>query len=118
MVARALAATGVFGVLLSVIALAAWPAQPAVAAINPTINFQGKLVNSNGTNIPNGTYNIEFKLYTGGDGVIGGGDESLQWTEDRIYGSGSPDNRVTVTDGVFDVNLGSVTSLPAVFNNN
>src|SRR5262249_30899038 len=99
-------------------AVLALTARPAVAAINPTVNFHVKLVNTSRTNIPNGTYNLEFKLDTGGDGVPGGGDETLQWTEDRVYGTGSPDNRVTVTDGVFDVNLGSVTSLPAVFNNN
>jgi hypothetical protein len=94
----------------------------AVAAINNQINFQGKLVNTDGTNVPNGTYNVEFKLYTGGNGCVSGGSSpcggTLQWTEDHVYGSGSPDNRVTVTDGVFQVDLGSITSLPAIFNNN
>lgn len=55
---------------------------------------------------------MQFKIYSGGDGVVGGGDESLLWTEDHVYGSGAPDNRVTVTDGIFQVNLGSITTLP------
>ena len=122
MATRAIIATGLIGVVMGA-ALSLVPTQTAVAAtgINKAINFQGKLVNTNGTNIPNGTYNIEFKLYTGGNGCVGGGSSpcggSLQWTEDHIYGTGSPDNRVTVTDGVFQVDLGSITSLPAIFNN-
>ena len=55
---------------------------------------------------------MQFNIYSGGDGVVGGGDESLLWTEDHVYGSGAPDNRVTVTDGIFQVNLGSITTLP------
>lgn len=86
----------------------------AQAAINQAINFQGKVVNSNGTNIADGTYNMQFKLYTGGDGVVGGGDETLQWTEERLR---NDSNGVTITDGIFQVNLGSVTALPDIFNN-
>lgn len=81
------------------------------------INFQGKIVlSSNSTNIPNGTYNMEFKIYSGGDGVLGGGDETLLWTEDHLRSSGTG---VTITDGIFQVNLGSVTALPGSvdFNN-
>ena len=85
----------------------------ASATINRQINFQGKIVlSSNSTNISSSAYNMQFKIYSGGDGVVGGGDESLLWTEDHVYGSGAPDNRVTVTDGIFQVNLGSITTLP------
>ncbi len=121
MVTRALMATGLAGLVVGVV-LAGLLSQPAAAAtgINKAINFQGKLVNTDGTNIPNGTYNIEFKLYTAGGGCVGGGSSpcggTLQWTEDHVYGSGSPDNRVTVTDGVFQVDLGAITTLPAIFN--
>ncbi len=98
------------------------PAQAASATVNHQINFQGKLTNANGTNVPNGTYNLEFKIYCGGEGdTLTTGSpadcnnptqERILWTEDRVYGSGAPDNRVTVTNGVFQVNLGSVTTLP------
>jgi len=118
MVTKAFAAIGVFGVLVSMAAVA-WPAPGAQATINSAINFQGKLANANGTNIPNGTYNLEFKLYTAGAGCVGGGSSpcggTLQWTEDWLRNSSQG---VTVTDGIFQVNLGSITSLPAIFNNN
>lgn len=68
------------------------------AAINPQINFQGKLTNTDGTNVTNGTYSIVFSIYT----VASGG--SNIWTETQ--------SSVTVTDGIFRVALGSVTSLP------
>src|SRR4051812_45496275 len=45
----------------------------AAVGINQQINFQGKLVNSNGTNIPDGTYNIEFKIYQDGTGCVSSG---------------------------------------------
>lgn len=70
----------------------------AEAAINPQINFQGKLTNTNGTNVTNGTYSILFSIYT----VSSGG--SAVWTETQAS--------VSVTDGIFRVALGSVTALP------
>lgn len=70
----------------------------ASAAINPQINFQGKLVNTDGTNIANGTYSIVFSIYT----VSSGG--SNIWTETQ--------GSVSINDGIFRVNLGSVTALP------
>lgn len=77
--------------------------QPTFAAtgINRQINFQGKVVNSDGTNVANGNYDFEFKLYTVGSGG------SPIWTETRTGG-----NQVTVTDGIFQVSLGSITTLP------
>lgn len=73
----------------------------AATGINRQINFQGKVVNSDGTNVADGSYNFEFKLYT----VDTAG--SAIWTETRTGG-----NQVTVQDGIFRVSLGSVTSLP------
>jgi len=77
----------------------------SATGINTRINFQGKLVNSDGTNVTDGTYNIEFKIYQDGDGVPGGGDETIKWTETRIDA-----NKVSVADGIFRVSLGSVTA--------
>jgi hypothetical protein len=70
----------------------------AQAAINPQINFQGKLTNPDGTNVTNGSYSIVFAFYT----VASGG--AAVWTETQ--------GSVTVTDGIFRVALGSVTALP------
>ncbi len=73
----------------------------AAEGIRQTIHFQGKVVNDDGTNVADGAYNFEFKIYT----VATVGTEI--WTETRTGG-----NQVTVTDGVFRVELGSVTALP------
>ncbi len=75
------------------------PVRPAVAAagINKQINFQGKVTNGNGTNVVSGSYTFVFSLYS----VAAAG--SNIWTETKS---------LTVTDGVFQTNLGSVTSLP------
>ena len=71
-----------------------WNSQNAFAANPTTINFQGKVVNSNGTNVANGTYPFTFKLYT----VSSGG--SAIWTETQ--------SAVLVNSGIFQVSLGSV----------
>lgn len=75
------------------------------AAINPEIDYQGKLANSSGVAVSNGNYNIEFKLYT----VASGG--SAIWTEDD-YNSASAG--VSITNGLFSVMLGSTTALTGV----
>lgn len=77
--------------------------QPAFAAtgINKQINFQGKVVNANGTNVANGNYDFVFSIYT----VASAG--TAVWTETRTVA-----NQVTVTDGIFRVSLGSITALP------
>ncbi|MCA9327544.1 hypothetical protein KDA14_03380, partial [Candidatus Saccharibacteria bacterium] len=72
--------------------------QPVHAAINQQISFQGKLTNPDGTNVTNGTYSVVFSIYT----VSSGG--SAVWTETQPS--------VSVSDGIFQVSLGSVTSLP------
>ncbi len=73
--------------------------------VNEQINYQGRLLTSTGAVVPDGTYNVEFKIYQDGDGVLGGGDEALKWTETRTGG-----NRVTVKNGYFSVYLGSITA--------
>ncbi len=73
----------------------------AATGINQQINFQGKVVNTNGTNVADANYDFEFKIYT----VLSGG--TAIWTETRTSA-----NQVVVTSGVFQVNLGSVTALP------
>lgn len=69
----------------------------AAAGINRQISFQGKLVNPNGTNVTDGSYSIVFSIYS----VSSGG--SAIWTETQ-----SP----TLSNGIFQVELGSVTPLP------
>ncbi|MFH0714908.1 MAG: hypothetical protein V1847_04245 [Candidatus Diapherotrites archaeon] len=67
------------------------------------MNFQGRLKNSSGTDI-NTTVDMVFKLYTASSGG------TAIWTETR---SGA--NTVTVSNGIFSVLLGEITSLDVNF---
>lgn len=79
---------------------------PTHAAINKQVNFQGRLTDPSGNIVADGTYNMEFKLYS----VSSGG--TALWTETRTGG-----NKVTVSRGLFSIQLGEVQSL-ASFNFN
>lgn len=68
------------------------------AAINQQINFQGKLTNPDGTNVTNGTYSVVFSIYTVSSGGV------AVWAETQPS--------VSVSDGIFQASLGSVSSLP------
>ncbi len=83
--------------VLSTVLFGLFRASPTATAANPTtMSFQGKVVNANGTNVTDGTYSFLFKFYTVGSGG------SAVWTETQ--------SSVTVTAGVFQVNLGSSCS--------
>lgn len=70
----------------------------AATGINQQINFQGKVVNkTTGTNVVDGSYTFVFNMYT-----VSSGGTSI-WTESKS---------VTVTNGIFQTNLGDTTALP------
>jgi len=74
----------------------------AKAAISNYIGFQGKLANNpDGTNVTNNTYSVVFTIYTVSDRNCTS--PSQVWQETQS---------VTTVDGLFQVNLGSVTALP------
>ncbi|GIW62866.1 MAG: hypothetical protein KatS3mg090_0692 [Patescibacteria group bacterium] len=77
----------------------------SAVGVYEAIHFQGKVVNSDGTNVSDGNYNFVFSLYT----VATGG--TAVWTEN--YSSGNC-GQLAVTDGVFSVDLGSCQSLSGV----
>lgn len=80
----------------------------AAPGINQTLNFQGRLLRSTGGVVPDGYYNIEFKLYEGGNGQAAGNPGgSLAWTETYINNNGT--NGVQIKNGMMSVNLGSKT---------
>jgi len=79
------------------------PIAYAAPGINQVINFQGKIVTLGGINIPDGTYNVEFKIYAGGTSTGGG---TLDWTEDYLVGGSG--GGVAFNSGTLDVALGSV----------
>lgn len=83
----------------------------AVAGINEQINFQGRLYTSEGALVPDGNYNIQFKIYQNGDGqsvnnATGSPASTLLWTEDHLNNNGQA---VQVVNGFMSVQLGSVT---------
>ncbi|MES3031034.1 MAG: hypothetical protein V4697_01320, partial [Patescibacteria group bacterium] len=73
------------------------------AAINKVINYQGKLTNASNIAVADGTYAIEFKLYTQLSGGV------AIWTE-TLTGA----NEVLVSNGLFSVMLGSTTPFTGV----
>lgn len=78
------------------------------AAVPTKMNFQGRITDASGNILANGSYNMRFRIFT----VSTGG--SATWSEDRLV---SASQGVTVTNGLFSVQLGDITSLPAsVFN--
>jgi len=79
----------------------------AVTGINRQINFQGKLVNTDGTNVANGNYTVIFSIYD--HPTTGSPTSGYLWKETQT---------VSVTDGIFRVMLGSSTAFPANFNFN
>ncbi|OGL35672.1 hypothetical protein A3F65_01980, partial [Candidatus Saccharibacteria bacterium RIFCSPHIGHO2_12_FULL_47_16b] len=113
--------TGVFSIARVVVAsalfvtiLLLWligpPAVKAAAGINEQLNFQGRLLDSTGAVVADGNYNMQFKIYQDGNGILGGGDETLKWTETRLNNSSQG---VVVKNGYFSVNLGSITAFGA-----
>ncbi|HKU18155.1 MAG TPA: hypothetical protein VJP80_02670 [Candidatus Saccharimonadales bacterium] len=93
-----------FAVLLCVSAtMALFAASMASATVTPYISFQGKLTNTDGTNVGDGSYSVVFSIYT----VSSGG--SAVWSETKS---------VTVSGGLFQTNLGDTTSLPGSVNFN
>lgn len=75
----------------------------AAQTIPYKVNFQGRLTDQNGNILANGTYNIKFRLF---DAATSGNNK---WEEDRL--AGTTDNRITVTNGLFNVQFGDVTAL-------
>ncbi len=83
----------------------------AATGINQQINYQARLLNSQGATVPDGTYNIQFKIYKNGDGTAAGdtsGGGTLLWTENWQNSNSQP---VTVTNGYLSVQLGAICAL-------
>jgi hypothetical protein len=78
------------------------PSARAAAGVNKTVNFQGRLLTNSGAVVADGNYNLRFKIYQDGDGVLGGGDETLKWTEEY---RNSLSQGVVVKNGYFSVAL-------------
>jgi hypothetical protein len=77
------------------------PSESTSAATLNTLNFQGRLLTNTGALVADGTYNLEFNLYTADTGG------TSQWTESWTGG-----NAVSVQNGYFSVYLGDITAFP------
>lgn len=80
----------------------------ATTSNNYTLGFQGKLLDTSGNTVPDGFYNIQFKIYQGGSGEkTSNPDGELVWTESYVNNGKSAG--VEIKNGVLSVNLGSNT---------
>ena len=79
----------------------------SAASFNKQINYQGKLTNSSNAAVADGVYHMTFRLYTSPTAAT----TTNIWEEDRSTELG---DRVTVTNGLFSVMLGSSTPLTDV----
>lgn len=95
---------GILALLSACFLLFDSPQSSALTTVPTKMNFQGRLTDSTGNIKPNGTYNMKLRLYT----VDSGG--SAVWTEDRLVSSAQG---VTITNGLFSIKLGDITTLPA-----
>lgn len=78
----------------------------AAPSTTRTINFQGRLLTASGAVVPDGYYNMQFKIYQDGAGTaVGNPGGSLEWTETYINNGGT--SGVQVRNGFFAVSLGS-----------
>ena len=95
------------GAILSLSYFATLPVK-AAAGINEAISFQGRLLNSQGATVPDGFYNIQFKIYQDGNGQsVGNPSGTLEWTESHLNANSQG---VKVTNGYMSVQLGSITA--------
>src|SRR4030042_1257911 len=75
----------------------------ATEGIRDTLTYQGKITNADGVPPPDGLYNLRFRIY---DQSSSG---TLLWTETwDSTNQGVAGSKVTVTDGVFTVELNSL----------
>jgi hypothetical protein len=86
---------------LSIALMLILAASLSLAQVPRTISYQGVLTDANGTVVPDGNYNLTFKIY---DTSNGG---TPLWTEVQS---------VAVSKGIFSVILGSVAPLNLPFN--
>jgi hypothetical protein len=88
------------------------PSTNAATGVAQQMNFQGRLLNSQGATVADGFYNVQFKIYQDGDGqsvgnTTGSPAGTLKWTESYLNANSQG---VMVKNGFMSVQLGSVTA--------
>lgn len=84
----------------------------ATTGINKQINFQGKVTNTDGTNVANASYNFLFCVYTTASPVTpctAGSNNDAVWKESKS---------ITTADGIFQTNLGDTTAFASLIDFN
>lgn len=81
------------------------------AGTSNTINFQARLLTANGEIVPDGNYNIDFKLYSADSttGTVGSCTGACLWEETHTNAASTP---VVVKDGYLSVSLGNQVGDP------
>ncbi|MEO7905089.1 MAG: DUF4082 domain-containing protein, partial [Candidatus Saccharimonadales bacterium] len=103
---KLLIAVGSLLVVVLVTAIYQAPIAHAVPNVTKTMSFQGRLQSSSGAIVPDGYYNIQFKIYQDGAGTTAGNPGgALQWTESYVNNNTS--SGVQIKNGYFSVDLGS-----------
>jgi hypothetical protein len=93
------------GILLCLFVLISFtPEASAVTTVPTKMNFQGRVANSSGTILANGTYNMRFKIFSASTGG------AALWSSERLV---SASQGVQVTNGQFSVQIGDITPLPS-----
>jgi hypothetical protein len=96
----------VFGVFCLVLTNLHRPDLVHAASAN-TVNFQARLQTASGGIVPDGNYNVEFKLYSASSGG------SALWTEDYLNGN---TQGLKTVNGYLSANLGSLSAFPSSIN--
>ncbi len=117
----------IFGIVCALFVLAAFitthvPSPTVHAAPSTYLNFQGRLLSSSGNLVPDGYYNIEFKLFdaassSGSSQGSCSGDANCKWVETYYDTNGvtaGNDFRVRVVNGYFSVQLSSLTAFSGI----
>src|SRR5204863_2192354 len=97
------------GLVVVVSLFSSYATPKAQATASSYLNFQARLLTNAGGLVPDGNYNIEFKIYdasssSGSSQGSCSGDANCLWVETRTGG-----NQVRVVNGYMSANLGSVT---------
>ncbi len=95
----------VVGVFAWMFGLRSMSGAQAATGINSQINYQGKIADSGGTAVADGSYGFMFELY---DAASGG---NVIWTE--TWTATTTAGAITIADGVFSVALGTSTAMAA-----
>lgn len=93
-----------FGVLGSVLLFSQSPVE---AAINEQLHFQARLLSAGGSTPADGDYNVQFHIYSGGDGDPGTADETLEWSGSYLKGN---TQAIHVANGYVSAQLGETAS--------